>query len=126
MGKANAVCPPGHPTITPGKHRQRNGIQIEALVGKSVLVARWSLAIDFFPQDFVLDETLEPIGKDIRRDAQMLLEIVEVLDTIEALTDDQDAPAIPDHLKCDRNRARARTLQELGRWNSASAYGIRR
>ena len=70
---------------------------VATLLGESVLKARGALLVGPTLQDAVLDQLGETRRQEMGREAERGLEVVEAASAQEAITQDQQGPAIANH-----------------------------
>jgi len=87
-----------HVAVAPLPQGEHYGIQVVALLGQPILVARPSA---FFIrgklQHALLDQAVETVGEAAARDAESRAELIEAANAIKGLFDEHERPAIPEH-----------------------------
>jgi hypothetical protein len=91
-------------SVAPLAHRGEHGPEVATLVGETVVVPRRVLGVGNANQNPGVDERREPLVKDVPRDAEAALEVVEAGHAEECVPDDEHAPPFADDLEalCDR------------------------
>jgi hypothetical protein len=110
----------GHriPPVPPPPQGEQDVEQVLPFGGQDVLVAGRPVLVGTGLQDAGGDEAVEPLAEDVAGDAQILGEVVEPPDPEERVTDDQQRPAVAEHL--DSVRQGAFEMGEvLGAWHDA-------
>lgn len=80
--------------LRPGQHCERNWIVVEPHFGQTILAAQWPELIRPSSQHTKIDEPIEALRQDIRRDSETACKVVEPAGSQEALADHERAPAI--------------------------------
>src|SRR5690242_15716997 len=79
--------------IAPFDQDDQRRSELAALVGEDVLWPAGTLGVrDTFEHAFVAEQ-LEPVGEDVGRDAELVLEVLEALDAQDRVAEDQEGPA---------------------------------
>ena len=92
----------GEVAVAPLGDRDQHRVEVDALVGESVLVAG-TLAgrlVRLLAQDPVLDQRREPVGEHLPGDRRVSLHVVEAADAVEHLAQHHEGPALAE----DRHR----------------------
>jgi hypothetical protein len=90
-----------HPAVAPAGERDDDGIEVAALLGETVLVARRPLLVGHALEDAVLGQLLQAIGEAMARGAEVGVEVLEAAHAEEGVAQDEERPAVAD----DRERA---------------------
>ena len=86
--------------VAPLHQRDDRGPQVEALFGEEVFEALGALLVAAPFQHAVLEQTLQARVEDVARDAEVALQLVEATQPEEDVADDEQRPALADHLEC--------------------------
>jgi hypothetical protein len=86
-------------------HSREYGPKVAALVREPVVITRRVLRVRNADQDAFVNESRQATLKDVARDAEAALEVLEPGDPQERVAHDQHAPPLPDHLEALRDRA---------------------
>ena len=73
--------------------------EVEALLGQEVLVAGRAFLVGAALEDVLVDQPLEAGREDVAGDAEGLLDLVEAAVAVHHVADDQQRPALADHLQ---------------------------
>jgi hypothetical protein len=82
--------------VAPGEHGGDDGVQVAALLGESVLASFTGAVV---AEHLAGDELVEAFGEHVGGDAEALAELVEVSQPTEAVSEDQQGPAIADDVE---------------------------
>jgi len=97
----------GAVAVTPADERDEHGAEVPSGLCEAVLEpgpgAR--LAVGNLGEDTLVDERGEALGEDVAGDAEVFLQVVEAADPVEDVPEDEDRPAVPEHLDRSRDRA---------------------
>src|SRR5262245_31352345 len=91
--------------VAPLAQRRQGDVELAALRGEPVLEARRALAVRDSLQDRLRHQPVEPVGEDVPRNSEALLELVEPAQPEEDVADDEQRPALADDLERPRDRA---------------------
>ena len=96
----------GQVAVAPVHHGDHHRPQVEPLLGEEVLVAGRALLVRALLEDVLLNQPREPVGEHVARDAEVVLDLVEAPAAVEDVADDEQRPALAEHLEgaCDRTR----------------------
>src|SRR6185312_4687020 len=65
------------PVVAPAQHRDQRAVEVLALVGERIFVALGQVLILAADENAFGDEPVEPVGENVRRDAEFGLQVVE-------------------------------------------------
>ena len=95
----------GEVTVAPLQQCDHGGSELAALARQAVLVASRPLLVADALEDSLVDQVAESLGEHVAGDAETRLKLLEALQPEEGVTDDQQAPPLPDDLERSRDRA---------------------
>ena len=95
----------GLPALAPLAQRDHRRQQREALVGQPILDLAAILGQRLARQDAVLDQPRETVGQDVARDAELRLELLEMVQAVERRAQDHERPALAHRLERGRQAA---------------------
>ena len=98
-------CRLGQPFIPPRHQRGDDRIQVAALFGEHILVARRSALILTPFYDAMSLQIVEAHGQDVGRNAQVAADVFESRHPSEQVTQDQRRPSLAHHIDGTRDRA---------------------
>jgi hypothetical protein len=82
--------------VAPFDQHDEGGSELAALVGEDVLGPAGALRVWNALEHAFVAQQLEPVGEDVGRDPELVLEILEALDTQYRVAKDQKRPALTD------------------------------
>jgi hypothetical protein len=91
--------------VAPLDQDDEGGAQLAALVGEDVLRSAGAMLVRQALEHAFVTEELEPIGEDVGRDSELVLEVLEALDAEERIAEDQQRPPLADHFQRPSDRA---------------------
>jgi hypothetical protein len=98
LREARRARRPGQMVITPVHEGQQGDEQLTAHRGKSVVKAVGVLLVADPLEHSGLDEPTKPVGEHVAADAETCLELLETAPPQEGVPDEEQTPALADHL----------------------------
>ena len=89
----------GGVAVAPGEQGDQRRPEVEPLLGEEVLVALRALLVGAPFEDVLVDQPLQPGGEHVAGDAEALLQLAEAPVAVHHVADDQQRPALADHLE---------------------------
>src|ERR1700676_2633339 len=99
-----SVGPPS-PAIAPAHQGDQHRQELPALLAQKVLMALGALLVGARREDPFTDEGRQAVGENVRRDAEVLLELAEPPDAVSDVPHDQRGPPLADYVERVGDRA---------------------
>ncbi len=91
--------------VAPLQQRDDHRPKVDALLGEAVLIANRVLLVRHLAEDSLLDQQVEAVRQHVACGSGPALEVLEAPSPHERVADDQQRPALPDHLERAGHRA---------------------
>src|SRR6266496_509431 len=89
----------GEVAVTPLHQRKQDEAEFAALLGEPVFESLGSLVVGDALEHALGDEAVQAVGEHVARDAEAVEELVEATMAENDVADDQERPAVADHLE---------------------------